>query len=463
MPFDINNGYSGNLYGRDRVGHTTPDAEAGEALRPWLPVPYPAPYLPTKRQDQGHPVLASIVFSSQNLVGLDKSGAFVPAGLFCGTQADHGASTATNAAIASDFAVITATNKFTPGQKVTLAGFTSGFTVINGVQTISSASSSEYSFRIETANVASAAQTGTATPVNAGQYCALKYSQADVGFAYNAITGNLVAAAGEVAVLAAPSDGAAGDVITFADGSTYTVTSGDVTNAQSCNLFDLGSVKPIGVALRNVFQYLGGVTLVDTTGGMHFTLNGQIPTQFKVHNYMHEMGTAVQTEYVLRLPWIGATLHTLQDLATADGLVGYTQGNYSRSFVHFTGASGSVDGTLAHGNLVVAATGEDAGNYAPYNSAVNSIADIAGRIIGIQNMFPIRDYANRVRTLWDPGRLVGPIKDPNPSSIMMGGSATGGIDYQLNLGTDGAFKRAYDQGKTVHNEYTTYVLVKISL
>src|SRR5271170_5050086 len=87
MAFDINNQYTGNLFGRDRVGHTTPDAEATECLRPWLPVPYPAPYLPTIRQDQGHPVLANVVLSSNQLVGQDGSGAFVPAGLFCGTQA----------------------------------------------------------------------------------------------------------------------------------------------------------------------------------------------------------------------------------------------------------------------------------------------------------------------------------------------------------------------------------------
>ena len=128
MAFDINNQYTGNLFGRDRIGHTTPDAEATECLRPWLPVPYPAPYLPTARQDQGHPVLANVVLSSQQLVGQDSSGAFVPAGLFCGSQESD------------------------PGH-------------------ISNA---------------------------AGLYCALKYSQGDVGFAYNAITGNLVAAAGEV-------------------------------------------------------------------------------------------------------------------------------------------------------------------------------------------------------------------------------------------------------------------------
>lgn len=393
MGFDINNQYTGNLFGRDRIGHTTPDAEATEVLRPWLPVPYPAPYLPSLRQDQGHPVLANVVLSSQNLVGQDSSGAFVPAGLFCGTQ-----------------------------------GSDSGHT------------------------------TNTA-----GLYCAVKYSASDVGFAYNAVSGNIVAAAGEVAVLAGPSNAAAGDVITFADGTTYTTTSGDVTNALACNLFGSATgsgtaianrVRPIGLCLRNVFQYLGGVDFsVTTPGQLVYKLNGVIPVKFKVHNYMHEMGTSIQTQMVIRLPWIGATPGTLTTLTGTDGVGGYVQSNYSRSFVHFTGAP--TFGAMVQGSTSLG----DGGNYSVWDGV--TIADICGRIIGIQNMYPIRDYANRVRTLWDPSRLVGPIKDPNPSSIMMGGSQTGGIDYQLNLGTDGVFKKAYDQGKPLHNEYSTYVLVKV--
>ena len=380
MAFDINNTYTGSLFGRDRIGHTTPDAEATECLRPWLPVPYPAPYLPGLRQDQGHPVLANVVLSSQDLIGQDKSGGFVPAGLFCGTQA---------------------------------------------------------------------------TASNGGEYCALKYGQSDVGFAYNPITGNLVATAGEVAVLAAPYDGASSDVITFSDGTTYTVTTPDVTDAKACNIFPAGRVKPIGLCVRNVFQYLGGVDVSSTTGGMQYTLNGVIPTKFKVHNYMHEMGTAIQTEMVIRLPWIGALTNTLATYANAsnDNIAGYVQSNYSRSFVHFTG-------TPAFGQLVQGSTQlGDAGNYTEWDGV--DVADVCGRIVGIQNIYPIRDFANRVRTLWDPSRLVGPIKDPNPSSTMMGGSATGGIDYQINLGTDGIFKKAFDQGKSPRPEYSTYVLVKV--
>src|SRR5277367_1188304 len=86
MSLDINNNYRGTLYGRDRLGYTTPDADASDPLRPFLPVPYPAPWLPGRRLDEGHPVGAQVVISSHQLVGLDKSGALIPAGLLGGTQ-----------------------------------------------------------------------------------------------------------------------------------------------------------------------------------------------------------------------------------------------------------------------------------------------------------------------------------------------------------------------------------------
>ena len=87
MAIDVNGQFTGSLYGQDRIGQTTPDLESSEWLRPWIPVAYPAPYLPTLRQDQGHPKLAGIVIGSHMLVGQDKNGGLVPAGLFCGNAA----------------------------------------------------------------------------------------------------------------------------------------------------------------------------------------------------------------------------------------------------------------------------------------------------------------------------------------------------------------------------------------
>ena len=460
--FDINNNFTGSLFGKDRQGFITPDAEASETLRPFFPVPYPAPYLKIKRRDQGHPVLAGVVLTSQELVGVDASGAFVPAGLFCGTQNRQGKATITNVALTSNVVTVTATNNYVAGDVVTVAAVTN--TAINGTFTVVSATSSLFTYALTHANIGTGADTGKVVLVSditgkaAGTYCIIEYTSYDVGFTYNAISGNLVTAGGQVAVLAAPSDAAAGDVYTFADGTTYTLLSGDITSAQACTLFSGGVVKPIGLTLRNAWQYIGGVNITTTTGGMHYTLDGVNPVGMPVLNFKYEMGIPIQTEMVIRLPWIGTSDTALTTFAAGDSISGYAQGQ-GRTFVHYVGTPNPGDVVCAArgGNGV----GNGAGNYTSYNSAVHSFSDITGKILGIQNMYPIRDFANRVRTLYDPSRLVGPITDPNPISIQMGGSATSGIPTQINLTTDGIFNLAYKQGKTLRPEYSTYVLVAV--
>ena len=391
---DVNGQYVGSLFGQDRIGQTTPDLESSEWLRPWLPVAYPAPYLPTLRQDQGHPKLASIVIGAHQLVGQDKNGALVPACLFCGTQA---------------------------------------------------------------------------TKANGGQYCVIAYSPADVKFAYNAQSGARVTAAGQYAVLAAPSDGAAGDQVTLPSGQVITIQAGDLAFALACDLFSTGKVRPIGCAVRNVYQYIGGVLVGSNTSatssatGINFVLDGVVPINFVVMNYMHEMGTAIQTQFALKLPWIGATPTTLQTLATGDGITGYVQG-IGRSFTHFTGARGAGVGNFSFGSAVVASSagnGTDAGNFAPYNSTIHTPADIIGRVIGIQNLNPV-GFLNRVRTQFDRP-MVGPMVDPNPAAIRMGGSATRGLPYHVSVTTDAAFVYAIDQAKTQHPEYTTHIIVRVNL
>ena len=37
MSFDINNNYKGTFYGKDRLGFTTPDVDASDWPRPFLP------------------------------------------------------------------------------------------------------------------------------------------------------------------------------------------------------------------------------------------------------------------------------------------------------------------------------------------------------------------------------------------------------------------------------------------
>lgn len=493
MSLDINNNYRGTLYGRDRLGYTTPDADASEPLRPFLPVPYPAPWLPGRRLDEGHPVGAQVVISSHQLVGLDKSGALVPAGLLGGTQnssliasLNHNAANtyagaagvvtlvftdaqttfSGNVAGNSTVAATAAKSNFAAGDTITVLGTTvSG---LDGAYVLLSAT--RVAGTSWTLTFANSAVTASATEIPAattirdyqGCYCAVQYGQNDVGFARNVATGNPVAAAGEYEVIAAPSDAVAGDIIVFPDGNVITVQSADVTFALACNVIPNSVARPIGYAVRNVFQFLGGVNLVSTTGGIFYTLESMVPIQFRVHNYMHEMGTAIQTHFVLRMPWIGATPTSLQSFANSDGISGYVQTDFGRSFVHATGGVAGNPYALNGLSIVPSrlGSGADAGNFSFYNANVNGFDEICGRVIGVESLYPIRDFANRVRTQFERAtEAVGPFTTKTPSIGQLGGSATRGMDYMVNLTNDGILRLASDQNKTIRPEYATYVYV----
>lgn len=475
MSLDINNNYRGTLYGRDRLGYTTPDADASEPLRPFLPVPYPAPWLPGRRLDEGHPVGAQVVLSSHQIVGVDKSGALIPAGMLSGTQAASTtlALTGGTAAFAGGFVNITGITAnvpagYTVGDTITIASASTA-TSINGSWVISAlgtavpGGSAAHAIQFASANLGTYGSTVNGVVRDyQGLYCAVQYGQNDVGFARNAATGNPVAAAGEYVVLAAPSDAVANDIIVFPNGNVITVQAGDITFGQACNLIPSLVSRPIGYVVRNVFQFLGGINLLSTTGGIFYTLESMIPIQFRVHNYMHEMGTAIQTHFVLRMPWIGANPTALQTFANADGISGYVQTDFGRSFVHATGGVAGNPSAL-NGLSVVPSrlgSGADAGNFSFYNSAVNGFDEICGRVIGVESLYPIRDFANRVRTQFERAtEAVGPFTTKTPSIGQLGGSATRGMDYMVNLTNDGVLRLASDQNKTIRPEYATYVYV----
>lgn len=385
----INNQYSNSFYGKDRLGFVTPSPDACDPLQPYIPVSYPAPWLPIRRRDEGHPVAGGIVLSDGYLVGVDKSGALIPAGLKSG-------------------------------------------------------------------------QTASADIGDLSGYCMVQYGPDDVGFTYNAKTGNLVASDTEYALLAAPSNAASGTVI---DGQA--ISGADITFAHACDLIPGGIARAIGFSIRNVFQYLGGVKVNSTTGGMDYALNTMNPTGYRVHNYMHEPGTAIKTHFVLRLPWIGDSPTKLTSIASGLSITGYSQTDFSRSFVHCTGAMGNTAGKLFPGCSIVASDGFgfiDSGHYAPYDGDKHEYSQIVGKVLGFEHMYPIRDYADRVRTQFERiNTFVGPFKDNNPVTGMMGGSSTRGMDYAISLATNGLFRLAIDQAKTPSDEMGTYVLVHVRL
>ena len=54
---------------------------------------------------------------------------------------------------------------------------------------------------------------------------------------------------------------------------------------------------------------------------------------------------------------------------------------------------------------------------------------------------------------------VGPFTTKTPSIGQLGGSATRGMDYMVNLTNDGILRLASDQNKTIRPEYATYVYI----
>jgi hypothetical protein len=521
MAFDINNQYTGKLFGQDRIGHTTPDLELSDPLRPWIPVPYPAPYLPALRQDQGHPKLASVVLSSHALVGLDKSGAIVPAGLFCGKTpagSNQWCIVQYTSTSADQFTIDprTGTN-ITPGTHVVFAAPADAnpgnVTLTNGsIVTVtwadlnwawscnlfpsltagSTASTTTTRVPVSPVIVASTSAAPSTATWTLGGTTDTVYGQISfsLGVSGTVVTANLGSSTGEGnstgatlanAVIAINNALSAASISTMhaSTGSGTLIITGTVdtsapangtyTLAVTSDVDDLGTastlipysygvVRPVGVAIRNTFQYVGGVVVLDKSlnGGILYRLEGLVPTGFQVNNYMHEMGTAIQTQFVLRVPWIGATPNTLQTDANTDGIQGYYQSE-GRTYTHYTGnpqPGAGVTFSIQQG---------DAGNYSDFSATTNSPVDLIGRIIGVMNMIHKVGYSNRIKTLWDPARMVGPMTDPNPASIMMGGSATGGLPYDLNLTTDGIYKASLIQGTQARAEYGTYVLVRVNL
>lgn len=466
MSQDLHGQYTGKMFGQDRIGHTTPDLEASDSYRPWLPVAFPAPYLPGLRQDQGHPKAATKVLSSQMLVGLDKSGALVPAGLFCGAQANGAVLIPSAVVVSASNTVLTLTvaNKCAVGEMVKITDST-GSSPYDGLILACETGTNTTTIVLTIAAGADGAKTAANFTVQSqagGEYCILHYGSGSIdAFTTNPLPASAVAevvTADSFKVLAVPDDAVDGLVVTLPDGKACTITSAMITAAKACDLFPTGVVRPIGLTTRDVYQYIGGVTPKAYVGGLLYTLDPMNPIGFQVHNYTHEMGTAIQTDYVVRVPFIGASRKALTTLAGTDSVTGFSQ-SYGLSFTHYTGAP-------KHGNLVVGARGlQDAGNFTDYDASKHSIADVCGRILGVINMVDKIGYMARVKTLWDPSRLVGPYKDPNSASIMMGGSATGGLPYDINLTTDGAYKLWKDQKKSVSGkpQLGSYVLIRILL
>lgn len=453
MPLDpTTNVYTGNFYGKDRLGHTTPDCDASDPLQPFLPVSYPAPWLPSKRRDDAHPAGANVVVSSHNIIGKDKSGALIPAGYFSGNTGNGGdycvvkysaedidftrnAKTGNIVSSASEYVVIAAPND----AAVTLTSVTG--TIDSGSLNVLAVSGSNKALVYVGSYVQVAGVTGVFRVISrTGDNCTLDRNATAVG-------------SGAAVTYGLPSINGA------------QVVSGDISWAHACDLIPGGKPYAVGYAMRNWWQYIGGVDILSTTGGILYNTQSMNPVNYIMHNYMHEGGNAVRTSFVIRVPWIGALPNTLQTKAATLSVAGYNQSNYSRSFSHMVGEKGNISGKLFDGCRVVPSMlPGDAGNYMPYDPAKHDPGLIIGHVLGIEQAHPIKDYADRVRTQFERGlSFKGPFAERNPVTGLMGGSATRGVSTQISVGTDAFYRYAIDQSKAPPEEAYTTVLIRILL
>ena len=466
MGFDVNNNFRGVFYGKDRLGMVTPDCDASDPLQPYLPCGYPAPYLPIRRRDEGHPVAAGVVLSSGYLVGVDKSGGLVPAGLRSGSTGPGGPYVVLVYGpddVGFSYNPQTAAKVAQVGEYALIAGPSDPISVVANVTATVVATSptvaATATFTLGAAGENGTPPAGSISSIAVGTY---------LSFATVSGVSRVTAINGHVATLDNAASACAGQAVSIALPTIngVNIQPADMTFALASDLIPGGTARALGYALRNTYQYIGGVKLVSSAGGMLYVHDGMNPTGFTVMNYMHEMMTAIRTSFVLRMPWIGANPGTIAALAAADGVTGYVQDDWTHSFTHFTGAAGRNYGQLFPGCSVAASDQNgalDAGHFCPYNPAVHEPDQICGRVLGVEKLFPIRDYTDRVRTQFDRAEeLVGPWREPNPVQMMMGGSATRGLDYQVNISGGGVFRQAKDQSKPIHDEYGTYVYVLVN-
>jgi hypothetical protein len=462
MPFDQNNNFLSTQLGKDRLGHTTPDCDASEPIQPFLPKSYPAPWLPSKRRDDAHPAGINVAISHANIVGVDKNGYLIPAGLFSG-----------NTGVGGDYCLVKYSSEDlalgTTNPKTGVDVAAAGAYVLLAAPSEDAGAVAGVTADVDGGSLNSVAlteaQAGDADDIKKGTY---------VSFADTVGVYRVASRSGLTLVLETPVVAAvAAKAVSFAVPSILgvTPTGDDITWARTCDLIPGGVARGLGYALRNMWQNLVLPDVASTTNGINYNCDMESPTKKRITNYQPEPGNAIRTTFVLRMPWIGPTPDYLAKVAAVDGVTGYTQTEYSKSFTHFTGVKGNAAGQLFQGCLVVPSTAPgDAGNYTAFDPAKHSIDQVVGRVIGIQQAFPIKDYANRVRTQFERSMsFKGAFSERNAVTGLMGGSATRGIPYQVSLGTNGLFRAYVDQGKAgllvdaAHEPLFTTVLVMITL
>lgn len=195
-------------------------------------------------------------------------------------------------------------------------------------------------------------------------------------------------------------------VINVADGEP--VETGDIgsVTVPSGLLGGTSGVIPVGFASYNYYQHLGGFTATGTYASDYgYTVDNDNPIKYRLHNTSKEDLVAFTCDYVIEVPWIGATENAIASLTTK-----------ALSYAH-------AYGTFSYGGFVKV---DAKGMYIPSTTNYDNL--FVGQVLGYRT-YPA-DALNRVKTAYEGA---------TNTSWSMPGSATGGVPRAIHLATDGAY------------------------
>lgn len=197
-------------------------------------------------------------------------------------------------------------------------------------------------------------------------------------------------------------------------------------------------VIPVGIATYNIYNNLGGCTF---TVWPTYSMDMSNPINYRLHNTTKEDAVAFTCDYVIEVPWIGATTPT--GLTTA-----------ALSYAHAVGS-------FEYGGPVSCLT-TNPGVFTPGTTRADRL--FIGQVLGYRvyatpgatvGASTSYDNLHRVRTA-----EYAYVTSPNVS-WQMPGSATKGIPRAIHLATDGAYSKGLTGWDSAGN-YTS-ILINIQL
>lgn len=219
-------------------------------------------------------------------------------------------------------------------------------------------------------------------------------------------------------------------VIDIRTGLPVTAAADNVT-VPSAMLGNSTGVAPVGFATYNIYQNLGAVTATGTWASDYgYVVDIDNPMGFRMHNTTKETNVAFTCDYVIEVPWVGAT--------EPSGL-----SSEALSYAH-------AYGSFKYGGFVKV---DSKGMYIPSTTQYGDL--LMGQVIGI------KAYANTSGVAIDALDRVKTADSYTPVAWQMPGTATKGMPRAIHLATDGAYAVAKTAGSSLDSSMFTTIIINI--